>query len=467
MKVENLHIVYFIGIGGIGMSALARWFNMTGNQVCGYDRTPTPLTKQLEQEGIAISYEDKIETLPSEILKFNQNALIVYTPAIPPSHQQYNFLLKLGYEAMKRSAVLGLITQDKFTIAIAGTHGKTTTSSMIAHLLVHAGKKCHAFLGGITVNYETNLIVTEDQNGAELMVVEADEYDRSFLTLNPNIAVITSADADHLDIYGDANAMQDSFKAFIDKIERKGQLFINESIAPLLLEEKNQHLQVRKYAWDGNFTFAKNIEIDQGEFVFDYQGGDKVIEGFRLKVPGYHNLENAIAAISIADSLGIDQDKIKEGIISYTGVKRRFEYIIKSNDLIVIDDYAHHPVELKALLQSARALFPNKKVSILFQPHLFSRTRDFAEGFADSLSMADEVLLLDIYPARELPIQGVTSDIIFNKLKSNEKKKCTLENAVNLISKLSLEVLIIAGAGNIDQLIEPIKSNLIENDHVE
>ena len=460
MNLKDIHIAYFIGIGGIGMSALARWFNHHGVVVKGYDRNPTTLTGKLIEEGIEIHFEDNIALLPSELTGFNPSALVVYTPAIPTGHKELNFLKNSGYDVKKRSEVLGIITKNKFTVAVAGTHGKTTTSSMIAHLLKVGGLSSSAFLGGIAVNYKSNLLLSDEKVDDDIVVVEADEYDRSFLTLHPDIAVITSADADHLDIYDNKANMFDSFKAFINKIAKDGQLFINESVAPNLLDEQAAHLKVSTYARNGTSTFADSISIVDGEFIFDFNWPGGQIRDLKLKFPGYHNLENAIVAISVALSLGVSEENIRNGIESYAGVSRRFEYIIKNDKLVFIDDYAHHPVEITAFIRSVKAIFPGKKLTVIFQPHLYSRTRDFAEGFAESLSLADEVFLMDIYPAREKPVEGVTAELIFDKIKSKSKQRCTVGNVQDKLKAVNLEVLATIGAGDIDQLIEPLKRGL-------
>ncbi|MDN5211564.1 UDP-N-acetylmuramate--L-alanine ligase [Fulvivirgaceae bacterium BMA12] len=460
MNLKNIHIAYFIGIGGIGMSALARWFNHNNVVVKGYDKTSTKLTAQLITEGMEIHFEDDISLLPEELNTFNHNALVVYTPAIPEDHRELNFLKNLGYEPKKRSEVLGIITENKFTVAVAGTHGKTTTSSMIAHLLKVAALNCSAFLGGITVNYKSNLLLNENTDEENIVVVEADEYDRSFLTLHPDIAVITSADADHLDIYDNKANMFDSFKAFIGKIANDGRLFINESIADNLLEDVRTNVSIDRYAYNGNHTFANNIRILDGDFVFDFSCPDGQIKDLRLQFPGYHNLENAIAAISVARYLGVDEAHIRNGIETYAGVNRRFEYIVKNDKFVFIDDYAHHPTEITAFIQSVKAIFPGKKLTVIFQPHLYSRTRDFAEDFAESLSLADEVFLMDIYPAREEPIEGVTADLIFDGLAVKSKARCNKKDVLDKIKAVDLEVLATIGAGDIDQLIDPLKQLL-------
>lgn len=445
------------------MSALARWFNHNKVEVAGYDKTRTSLTDQLVNEGISIHFEDVVTLIPKDILDLNENAIIVYTPAIPEDHQQLNYLKQAGYRLYKRSEVLGIITRDQFTVAVAGTHGKTTTSSMIAHVLKNAGLNCSAFLGGITVNYKSNLLLNEADSGDNIVVVEADEYDRSFLTLHPNIAVITSADADHLDIYDNKDNLFDSFKAFINKISDDGRLFIHESIARDLVVKDAKGLVVHGYALHGKHVFANQIRIVEGNFVFDFNGLGHVIKNLVLKVPGFHNLENAIAAVSVSLSVGLNEAQIRKGIESYAGVSRRFEYVLRTNSVVFIDDYAHHPVEITAFIESVKAIYPDKKLTVVFQPHLYSRTRDFAVGFAESLSLADEVYLMNIYPARERPLPGISADIIFDKITAKSKVRCTASDLLERIKTADIEVLATLGAGNIDQLIGPIKKVLTDN----
>ncbi len=467
MNLKNINIAYFIGIGGIGMSALARWFNHNKIKVIGYDKTSTPLTTKLAEEGMSIHFEDSIDLLPIELKSYNKHAIIVYTPAVPNEHEQMNYLIQLGFRLYKRSEVLGIITRDQFTVAVAGTHGKTTTSSMIAHLLKQAGVNCSAFLGGITANYKTNLLLNEQGKEDNIVVVEADEYDRSFLTLHPNIAVITSADADHLDIYDNKDNLLDSFKAFIDKIETNGKLFIHESVAEVLVNGDQARITTFDYAKSTGSVFSANVKIVNGNFVFDFNGLNTEIPGLTLKVPGFHNLENAIAAIAVSIQVGLTKAQIKSGIESYAGVSRRFEYILKTPSLIFIDDYAHHPVEIAIFIESVKALYPDRKITVIFQPHLYSRTRDFAAEFASSLSMADEVYLLNIYPARERPIPGVSADLIFDQLTCKSKIRCAANELVAKIRNADIEVLATIGAGNIDQLVTPLKTVLLENKKVE
>lgn len=460
MKLENIHIAYFIGVGGIGMSALARWFNKNKVTVAGYDKTPTTLTNRLIDEGIDIHFKDSVDAIPVEFFANKENAIVIYTPAVPDNHKELNYLIDNGFEVVKRSEMLGVITKDMFTVAVAGTHGKTTTSSMIAHILKDSGANCAAFLGGITVNYKSNLLMSDDGSADSIVVVEADEYDRSFLTLFPDIAVITSADPDHLDIYDSKDKMHDSFRAFIDKLSDNGILFIQESIVKDLLPTKPNRFKAFDYSMNKGVYFAENIRIVDAAYIFDFVGGTEKINDLELKVPGFHNLENAIAAIAVALKLGITVEKIRKALTSYAGVNRRFEYILKRKEVVYIDDYAHHPVEIESFLKSVRALYPGKKITAVFQPHLYSRTRDFADWFAKSLSLADAVFMLDIYPAREQPIAGVTSEIIYKNVEVDFKERCTKENIAEKIKDADVEVLVTIGAGDIDVVVEPLKNVL-------
>lgn len=464
MRLEQYHSVYFIGIGGIGMSALARWFNKNNYFVAGYDRTSTTLTKKLEQEGIAIHYEDSIDAIPREVTSSKDTSLVVYTPAIPKSHQELNYFKNNDFTLQKRSQVLGLITSGFYTVAVAGTHGKTTTSSMIAHLLKHSGRDITAFLGGIATNYESNFISNEKRDQDTVAVVEADEFDRSFLALNPDVAVVTSSDADHLDIYGDKSSLQTSFREFIGKIKADGKLFINEKIAEELTAD-SYNGEVCTYGINRGQFFASNIIINDGFFEFDYSDERYKIERLKLGVPGFHNVENATVAIAIALGLRLAPEEVRQGIETYKGVKRRFEYLIRSEHIVFVDDYAHHPVEIAAFLNSLKALYPNRKITAIFQPHLYSRTRDFAEGFAESLSLADEVILLDIYPAREEPIEGVTSEMIFKDISVDRKAMCSKAELLNCLRERDLEVVATIGAGDIDQLVLPVKEYLNSRYH--
>ncbi|UII29236.1 UDP-N-acetylmuramate--L-alanine ligase [Fulvivirga maritima] len=463
MKLDSYHSVYFIGVGGIGMSALARWFAHNGYKVSGYDRTPTALTQKLEEEGVAIHYEDKVENIPAEIIENKEKSLVIYTPAIPASHKEYNHLKDHGYEIKKRSAVLGLISEQFFTVAVAGTHGKTTTSSMVSHILKSAGKDITVFLGGIATNYNSNFIANNTDKA--VAVVEADEFDRSFLTLSPDLAVVTSADADHLDIYGDKDKLQNSFKDFIHKLRHNGKLYINDKIAKELVDDSFEGI-VNTYGMNRGQFFASNVTMNNGFFQFDYQDAQSKIERLMLGVPGFHNVENVTAAIAIGLELGLSEEDIRKGVESYRGVKRRFEYVLRSEQIVFVDDYAHHPVEITAFLSSLKALYPDRKVTAIFQPHLFTRTRDFAVEFSESLSLADEVILLDIYPAREEPIEGVSSELLLENITIDKKELCTKEQLINNLEEKELEVVATIGAGDIDKLVEPIKEMLKGRYHV-
>jgi len=455
VKLEQYDSVYFLGIGGIGMSAIARWFKHKGLRVAGYDRTPTPLTHELIEEGMEIHFDDRIEFIPGYITK--EKTLVVFTPAIPKNHVEHAYLKDQGFTILKRSEVLGVLTKNYKTVAVAGTHGKTTTSSLVAHILKSAGIDMVAFLGGITTNYSSNLVMHGEVNAKTVVVVEADEFDRSFLRLFPEIAVVTSADADHLDIYGDHNSMLISFKDFIKQINKKGNLIIHESISSLA---NGIDITKETYGMSQGQFFAGNITANGGFFEFDLQGFGKKIEKIQLGVPGFHNMENAIAATLVALRLGISEAIIREALGSFKGVKRRFEFIIQKNDLVYIDDYAHHPTEIEAFLKSLKSMYKGKKITVIFQPHLFTRTRDFAEGFSKSLSIADEVLLMDIYPAREEPIPGVTSDMLFKDITSPVKIRCSKKDVIQKLEDLNVEVLATVGAGDIDTFVKPIKELL-------
>lgn len=457
MKLLNYDSVYFLGIGGIGMSALARWFNYHGYKVAGYDKVRTQLCIKLEEEGMDIHYDDNPAKLPED--RSQSNTLIVYTPAIPKNHSEKSQLLKEGFELKKRSEVLGLISRTFYTVAVAGTHGKTTTSCLITHLINTAGKDVTAFLGGISSDLNSNFIANKTKEATA--VVEADEFDRSFLTLHPNLAIITNTDADHLDIYGDHQHLLDSFRAFAEKVDPKGMLFINEKYAAEL-EVNNSN--IRTYGINRGQFFASNISIRDGYFYFDFQGEDAKIHELKMGVPGFHNVENAVAAIAVALALNISEDKIREGLTSFKGVKRRFEFLVRDEEQVFIDDYAHHPTEIEAFLNSVKAIYPGRHLTVIFQPHLYSRTRDFASGFSKSLSLADRVMLLDIYPAREEPIPGVTSDIIFKGI-DTDKVKCTKEGLLDILKSLETEIITTIGAGDIDTLV-PVIKNWINKEEV-
>ncbi len=458
MTLAKYDSIYFLGIGGIGMSALARWFLRQGLHVAGYDRTATTLTKALEKEGMEVHYEDRVEAIPAKVRDSKEKTLVVFTPAIPKDHREHAYLKDNGFTIMKRSEVLGLISRDYITIAVAGTHGKTTTSSMVAHLLKTANKSMVAFLGGITTNYASNLVMNGEVSKDTIAVAEADEFDRSFLRLFPRIAIVTSADADHLDIYGDHESLVTSFKDFIRQIDKGGYLIIHESIAEKLAEDIH-HVEKNIYSMSRGQFFAGNITAKGGFFEFDLQGFGKV-EHIRLGVPGFHNIENAVAASLAAWHCGVDLPTIRKGLESFSGVKRRFEFVIRHERLVFVDDYAHHPAEIEAFLKSMKSMYPRKKLTVVFQPHLYSRTRDFAEGFSKSLSLADEVLLMDIYPARELPIAGVDSDMLLRNITSPSKMRCNKKDLVEKLEKIDIEVLATVGAGDIDTFVEPIEKML-------
>ncbi len=446
--LKNIHSIYFIGIGGIGMSALARYFRFQGKTVSGYDKTETVLTRTLAEEGIRVSYIDDLSSIPKDV------QLVVYTPAIPKDHKGLNYYRENGYDLMKRSEVLGLITEDSLNICVAGTHGKTTISTMIAHILRDSGVGSNAFLGGISVNYNTNFWSNENN----ICVVEADEYDRSFLKLHPDIAVISSMDPDHLDIYGTAEAVKDAFLAFSEKIKSGGTLVQKHGLP--IPKPAGDISQLSYHLTDHSAdVYTKNLHIRSGNYVFDVEGSEGKMEGVELQVGGWHNVENALAAITACRKLGLSGEKIIPALQNYKGVKRRFEYHMQGGGPVYIDDYAHHPRELEALISSARELFPNSKMMVIFQPHLFSRTRDFADGFANALDQSDQVILLPVYPARELPIEGISSATIFDKMIKAEKQILTKQEALSYVASVQPKnkiLLITAGAGDIDELVEPL-----------
>ena len=460
MDFNKLHSVYFIGIGGIGMSALARFFHTKGKFVAGYDRTPSELTGELIKTGIQVHYKDDVEEIPGPVknAKDKNRVLIVYTPAIPEKHSELNFLKTSGYIIKKRSEVLGIIVSNEKGIAIAGTHGKTTVSTLVAHVLYQSSLKCNAFLGGIAKNYSSNYIFSE---ASELFVAEADEYDRSFLQLHPEIGAITAIDPDHLDIYGEHAELAKAFYQFIKQIKKGGTIVHKKSLE--IDKKLNSEIKWFTYAIDDKNAdfYAENITIDDGIFCFDIHTPQGVIKGFRFGMPGRVNVENAVAAVAICQMAGAKKTELLEGIHSFRGIKRRFDFQIRRNDLVYIDDYAHHPVELKACISAVRELYPKRKITGVFQPHLFSRTFDFAEGFAKSLELLDELILMDIYPAREEPVKGVTSELIFKKVNMKNKTLCKYEETVELLKEKDIDVLLTLGAGDIDRLVEPIRKMLI------
>jgi UDP-N-acetylmuramate--alanine ligase len=444
--LTNIKRIYFIGIGGIGMSALARYFNTQGVIVSGYDKTPTALTADLEKEGIQIHFDDNLSKIDKEA------TVIVYTPAIPTEHGELNYYRDHGYTVVKRSDVLNWITENAFTIAIAGTHGKTTTTSMTAHILRHSGYGCNAFLGGIASNYGTNFWSHEKN----VVVVEADEYDRSFLKLAPNIAVVTAVDPDHLDIYGTAEEVLKAFGQFTDKIKANG-ILIQKSGTDFEFNHTNKSVFSYGYNKEIASFHAANLKVVDGSYLFDVMHPSGCIKDMVLNMGGLHNVENAIAAIAIAISLGIEENKIKEAVAAFKGVKRRFEYKVKNSNRVLIDDYAHHPEELNALISGVRSLYPKEKMVLIFQPHLYSRTQDQAAGFIETLDKADEVILLPIYPARELPIEGVSSDMLLDKMTISDKKIMSKEELLAWAHQTKDKLIVMAGAGDIDVCIGHIQ----------
>ncbi len=449
MDLTNIQRIYFLGIGGIGMSALARYFNLHGKTVSGYDKTRTNLTDELEKEGIVITFEDSIVTLDAEA------DMVIYTPAIPKDHVQYNWYIQHHFSVVKRAQVLGMAANSMFNISIAGSHGKTSTSSITAHLLQTANRSVAAFLGGICINFNSNFI-----DGTEYAIAEADEFDRSFLHLEPNIALITSVDTDHLDIYGNLEAIENSFHQFCNKVREGGVLITNSSVPEKILNEKVRNYRYSLSDEKADF-FTKNLKIGEGAYVFDVVHPDGVIENVKSYYGGKHNIENAVGAIAIALQLKISPEQIKEGITTFKGVRRRFETQVRNEKYVYIDDYAHHPRELDATISAAKELYPDKKLTVVFQPHLFSRTKDLCDEFAASLSHADNLILLDIYPAREKPMEGVTSKIILDKVTISNKQLATKEELIALLKdKKDLQVVLTVGAGDIDTKVAEIKKLL-------
>ncbi len=445
MNLNQIHNVYFIGIGGIGMSALARYFKTLDKNVSGYDKTETELTKELEGSGINIHFEDSIAQIPTDF--YQENTLVIITPAIPSHHSEWNYFIERDYQIKKRAEVLGIITKDTFCFAVAGTHGKTTTSSILGHILFQSGVDVTSFIGGIVENYDSNLI----GNGKTVTVVEADEFDRSFLHLHPNIACVTSTDADHLDIYGDKESIEASFREFADKVEDKSKLFIAKGLHPEGIEVAvNEEASFKAF----------NVSIENSEYLFDVQTPTEIIKDLRFSLPGKHNLTNALMALAMAKTYGIANDDIRKALANFRGIRRRFSFQIKTDKLVFIDDYAHHPTEINAVQQAVRELYPNQKVLAIFQPHLFSRTKDFADGFAESLSAFDEILLLDIYPARELPMEGITSQWLLSKMTNPNAKLVTKDALITSIKSSEAKVIVTIGAGDIGELVKPIKEAL-------
>ena len=447
MNLKTIHKVYFIGIGGIGMSALARYFVANGKSVAGYDKTQTDITNALVDLGVAVHFEDSVAKIPSAFLN-SEDTLVIYTPAIPKGHTEFNHFNEHNFEILKRSAVLGEITRNTFCMAVAGTHGKTTTTSILGHLLNECNVPVTAFLGGVSENYNSNFIL----NGTEVTVVEADEFDRSFLTLSPDMAGVTSMDADHLDIYGDAEELRKSFIEFTKKLKPNGKLFIKNGLP---IDGITYGVED-----DSDYT-AQNVKIINGNYEFDLKTPKQTLHNFKFSLPGRHNLSNAIMALAMSVEYGIPHQQLAKALASYTGVKRRFTYQIKTDHLVFIDDYAHHPEEINAVHQAVREMYPKKKVLAIFQPHLYSRTRDFVDDFAKSLSQFDEVLLLDIYPARELPMEGVTSEWLLSKIENSHKKLVQKSDLISEIKASCASIILTIGAGDIGEQVKYIKQALI------
>ncbi|WP_321828130.1 UDP-N-acetylmuramate--L-alanine ligase [Maribacter dokdonensis] len=447
MNVAQIHRVYFIGIGGIGMSALARYFAFIDKTVAGYDKTESPLTQELAASGMDIHYKDSVD-LVAEVYKNDpEHTLVVYTPAVSSNHTEYQFFLQKGFTIKKRSEVLGLITKDSFCLAVAGTHGKTTTSSILAHLLKETGVKMTAFLGGISEDFNSNFLL----EGTEYSVVEADEFDRSFMQLTPNVACVTSMDADHLDIYGDAQELEKTFKDFTERLKPGGTLFVRNGLP----------LKGLTYGIEDDSDYCiRNIKIEHGTYIFDLETPDLKLEGVEFNKPGRHNLLNGLVAFAMAMQAGPPPHRLAQALSTFKGVQRRFSYQIKNDDFIYIDDYAHHPTEINAVYEAVSEMHPNKKVLAIFQPHLFSRTRDFANEFAQSLSRFENVLLLDIYPAREEPITGVDSEWLLGKMTNGNRKLISKEQMLSEVKNQNPEVLITMGAGDIGLEVVKIKKEM-------
>lgn len=448
MELKNIHRVYFVGVGGIGMSAIARYFAAHNKKVAGYDKTATPITDGLLEVGVQITFEDTLATIPVDFLDA-KNTLIVYTPAVPKTHEQLNYFINNKFTILKRAEVLGEITKNTFCLGVAGTHGKTTTSSILGHIMQPV--KATAFLGGIAENYQSNLILEDDK----ISVVEADEFDRSFLKLSPNIACITSMDADHLDIYGKAEALEQSFQEFANKVTDS------------LIVAKGLPIKGLTYAVEEDADYkAYNIRIENGAYIFDVKTPTETLTDIVFSLPGRHNMMNALAALAMADVYGVSLALIKKQLASFAGVQRRFSYKIKEENLVLIDDYAHHPTEIEAVVQSVREMYPGKKVLAIFQPHLFSRTQDFADDFAKALSKFDEISLMDIYPARELPIPGVTSSWLLQKISNPNKKMVSKKQVADVVLNTNASVVVMIGAGDIGLLVNEVKESVIKKEKI-
>lgn len=441
---DSIQVIYFLGIGGIGMSALARFFNTQGKQIYGYDKTPSDLTDQLISEGMTIHFNEDLQAIPSQV------DMVIYTPAIPAAHKELCWFQDNGVRLYKRSEVLGMLTKSYYTIAVAGTHGKTSITSLVAHILHSAGKQVTAFIGGITKNFKSNLLLAKN---TEFIVVEADEYDRSFHALYPDIAVISAIDADHLDIYGSMSAVQESFYQFASQVKENGRLIVKKNVPmPVKFFGKLDAYGIL----DGKYR-AKDIEIKNHAYTFTLVLDKDTVQNVTMLVPGRHTIENAIAASAVAHQLGVAAEVIADALRTYSGVERRFDYRVRTERIVFIDDYAHHPEELKAAIMSVKELYAGRKITGIFQPHLYTRTRDFADDFAKSLDLLDEAILMDIYPARELPIAGVTSEMLIERMTIEKKYKVANNDILPLLEKLQPEVLLTLGAGDIDRLVPVIQ----------
>lgn len=459
MNWDKVRYIYFIGIGGIGMSGLARYFYSRGYQVAGYDRTASGITDELQSTGIPVHFHVDVDAIPPEFLNSPDQCLVVYTPAVPPHHKELNYLQSEGFTVLKRAQVLGILTRDKFTIAVAGAHGKTSTATLITHLLITAGIPCYSFLGGISTNYESNYIQPPEDKGSNIMVVEADEYDRSFLRLSPDIGVLTSTDPDHLDIYHSPENLTDAYRQFASQIKQDGLLVMKNGTPVEPPEQVNQITTFSLKDPESGY-YAKDLKILDHRYTFNIQAPGSVISDIQLGTPGDHNVLNALAAVASIRSLIRDTNTIRKGLSTYRGVKRRFEVILDTQNTIYIDDYAHHPSELRYTLETIRRLYPEEKVTAIFQPHLYSRTRDFAGEFAKVLSRFDKIILLDIYPAREEPIEGVNSKMILEMIPNENKALLNWSELIQQIKAEKNKIIITIGAGDIDRLVEPIKATL-------
>lgn len=449
MNLKSYHNIFFIGIGGIGMSAIARFFSVNGKNVAGYDKTSSQITKDLMDLGIEIHFEDAVKNIPISFLDKNKT-LVIFTPAVPKVHTQLNYFIKNDFTILKRAEILGKITESTFCLAVAGTHGKTTTSAILGHIMAHVNAT--SFLGGVAENYNSNFILGDDK----VSVVEADEFDRSFLKLSPNIACVTSMDADHLDIYKNEEAITTSFAEFSNKV------------SDTLIVAKGLPLKGVTYAIEDKADYtAHNLQIHKGKYVFDVTTPTSIIKNISFYLPGKHNVMNALAALAMADIYGVSLEVIKERLENFKGVKRRFSYKIKTADFVLIDDYAHHPTEINAVENSIREMYPNEKILVVFQPHLFSRTKDFVDDFASALSKFDEVLLLDIYPAREKPIAGVNSDWLLNKINTSQKKLTQKNNLVKDIKNATAKIVVMLGAGDVGVLVNTVTETLLKEQSYE